>query len=112
MPETAGGASAARPSAWALPRLPQLGEIVRVTLDPDVQRPMIISAVQVLGTTPRVSGTIFCEPDDYSRPALRGAMDRAGDPGRIEGRPSRTTPIAYGHRLAPGSGIGQWEFAS
>lgn len=92
-----------------MPRHPRVGDTLLVTIDPGVQRPLIVSAVVLLD---RVSGTLFCEPDDYARPIFRGALDRRDDPARIEGRPSHLIPVAYGHRLAPGTEIGQWEYLS
>lgn len=93
-----------------MPRHPTVGEVVLVTVDLGVRRPLIVSALQTMGTTDRVSGTLCCEPDDYARPIFRGALDRQADPARIEGRPSRTCPVAYGHLLTPGTAVGQWEY--
>lgn len=98
-----------------------LGETVLVRVDTDLFRPLLVSSVTRLNylkpgsaasesiTEWRINGTIFCEPDDYMRGVFRGMLDRAGDPARIEGRPSRVNPIAYGQHLAEGDGIGQWK---
>lgn len=119
-PEVTAAPSTEPPAAPT--RTPTVGDIVLVTVDPLIQRPLIVSRVQqhvqerttngvkTLLSTPRVSGTLFCEPDDYARNLLRGAFDRQGDPARVEGRPSRVNPVAYGYMLGPGAGIGQWEF--
>lgn len=121
---TAGPSTEGLAAGPALARTPQIGEVVLVTVDagPRIRRPLMITRVdvhtveqiqdgaKVLVTTARVSGTLFCEPDDYARNFLRGAYDRAGDPARVEGRPSKVNPVAYGYKLGPGTGVGQWEF--
>lgn len=92
-----------------------------VLLDPGVRRPMIISAAGLVTIharqTPtadqrsweefRVSGTIFCEPEDHNTTAVR-TLGSLQDPARIHGRPDRYHPMVYGESLAPGTGIGQW----
>lgn len=57
----------------------------------------------------RVSGSIFCEPDDHTTPAFRNGIGSHGDPARIHGRPERTWPVAYGEYLKEGVGIGEWQ---
>lgn len=56
----------------------------------------------------RLSGVLFCEPDDHTRPLLRGAYDRPHDPARIQGRPDRQFPFLYAEFLSYGHGPGQW----
>lgn len=103
----------------AAPRV-VLGDTVLVRVDTDLWRPLLISSVTRLNFLKpgdngqpvaewRINGTIFCEPDDYMRGVFRGMLDRSGDPARIEGRPSRVNPIAYGQHLGEGDGLGQWK---
>lgn len=113
---------AAPPARSTKTRRVELGEIVLVTLEEGIQRPLLVSAagpVRIFTrVTPgagdegrvefRVSGTLFCEPDDHTRPALRGWSAGGADPARIHGRPDRLLPIAFGESLAEGAGIGQW----
>jgi len=113
-------------SSGQITRLITLGDVVLVKLDEGVRRPMIVSVVAQLpiydrihatvenptaastGKELRLSGTIFCEPEDQTLPALRSGVDRPNDPARIHGRPDRYHPIVYGEALRPGSGIGEW----
>ena len=95
------------------------GDLVMVRLDQEIQRPLQITSAEIVlvgRSTPssepprkewRVSGVLFCEPDDHSTPAFR-SLGTQDDPARIHGRPDRHLPIAYGEYLAYGSGIGQW----
>jgi hypothetical protein len=103
-----------------------LGEIVLVKLDETIRRPMIVSSVltvpiydRINATVEnpraepvrhelRISGTIFCEPEDHTLPGLRGTIETVHDPGRIHGRPDRYHTIVYGEALKPGPGIGEW----
>lgn len=105
-----------------LTSLPRIGEMLLLTVDQGVVRPFLVTAAGPIRiherATPtpedhareefRVSGTIFCEPDDHTRPALRGWSGGGTDPARITGHPDRLLPLAYGEHLAEGSGIGQW----
>lgn len=100
-----------------------IGTVVLVQIAADVARPLLITSVREIEifertslTTPptlprrerRVSGTLFCEPDDHVLPAFRGALDHPYDPARIAGRPDRLLPLAYAEHLQPGLAIGQW----
>lgn len=76
---------------------PLVGQVVLVTIDTNLVRPMLITDVYPQG----ISGTLFCEPDDTSRPAFRGC------PG-ITGIPTRLQPFARADRISPGTGIGEW----
>lgn len=97
---------------------PRIGMQVRVRLDVNVWRPLIISALPLvpIGSAmdkdpqleQRVNGTIFCEPEDHTTLALRTLGEGTRDPARIFGRPERTLPLAYVENLARGEGIGQW----
>lgn len=116
---TLGGTAAPSTKPAALGRQPAVGDLVLVKVDESIRRPMLITAcgsVLVFDRPSdasgrqefRVSGTIFCEPDDHARPAFRGALDRQGDPAAISGRPDRMLPLGYGQSLAYGTGLGQW----
>ena len=83
----------------------QNGDTVLVCIDAELWRPLIVSR---LWPGNRLSGTLCCEPDDYTRGVFRGAIDRREAPARIEGRPSTMVPVAYGRQLAEGLGLGQW----
>lgn len=101
------------PSTDARASTVQIGDLVLVRVDEGLRRPMIVTfagsvAAGGLKREFRLSGTLFCEPDDYSRPIFRGAFDRTADPARFHGRPSRTCSVAYAEFLAEGSGMGQW----
>jgi len=94
-------------------RTVQIGDIVLVRVDEGQRRPMIVTFAGQVNTGPekrefRLSGTVFCEPTDYAGPIFGGKFDRAQDPARFHGRPSKTCPVAYGECLAEGSGMGQW----
>lgn len=106
-------------------RLPQVGETVLVKVDLEVVRPLLVTAVTRLQqplpgaapgdrvpvrTTVRVSGTIFCDPEDHTRPAFRGTLDTVADPAHISGRPDRLLPLGYGELLLEGRAVGQWQF--
>ena len=90
-----------------LPAAPPItvGDMVLVWVDLTLVRPMIVTSLQAQG---RISGTLFCEPDDHTRPVFRGAIDRRNDPARIEGRPSANYPVGYGKSLQEGTGLGNW----
>lgn len=81
----------------------QVGDIVLVKVDEQVRRPLLVSAAHPDGS---VSGSIFCEPEDHTRPAFRGW--ESGDGARITGRPDRLLALGYGELLQPGSKLGQW----
>lgn len=108
-------AKALSAQAGASPR-PQIGDMVLVTMGPEIRRPLLITAagMQPIGPSSapaeafRLSGTLFCEPEDHVLPAFR-LLSTASDPARIHGRPDRLLPIAYGEHLAEGTGIGQWQ---
>lgn len=121
-PPAAGSpAPSTRPAGSTPPVVIAAGDVVLVRLDESVRRPMIVTAVvrAVIHerATPtvaeasheelRVSGTIFCDPEDHSTPAIRSTGTH-GDPARIHGRPDRFTPFVYGECLKPGMGIGEW----
>ena len=55
----------------------------------------------------RLSGTVFCEPEDHTTPAFR-LTPSATDPMRFHGRPERLTPACYATGLREGTGIGEW----
>lgn len=123
----------ARPApSTSFPRTPpnvRVGDVVLVTLEAGVRRPMLVTSTQVVPLydrftpTPdndptssrhtrvgfRVSGTIFCEPDDHTRPAFRGWTAGGADPARLHGRPDRLLPLGYGELLACGDAVGQWQ---
>jgi hypothetical protein len=92
---------AAGPSIEAI----KVGDTVLVWVDLTLVRPMIVTSLQ---PEKRISGTLFCEPDDHTRPVFRGAIDRRNDPARIEGRPSANYPVGYGKSLQEGTGLGNW----
>jgi len=83
----------------------KVGDMVLVWVDLVFVCPMIVTSLQAQG---RISGTLFCEPDDHSRPVFRGAIDRRNDPARIEGRPSANYPVGYGKSLQEGTSLGNW----
>lgn len=100
----------------------EVGDLVLVRIDEGIRRPLLVTAVATLDiperSTPtvaeasspsfRVSGTIFCEPEDHTRPAFRGWAAGGADPARITGRPDRLLPLGYGEHLVEGVGVGQW----
>ena len=99
IPAAPGGPSTDQPPAV------QVGDMVLVWVDLTLVRPMIVTSLQ---PEKRISGTLFCEPDDHTRPVFRGAIDRRNDPARIEGRPSANYPVGYGKSLQEGTGLGNW----
>jgi hypothetical protein len=104
---------------------PGPGDLVLVRIG-DHHRPMIVTVVTIVPIYTRIaatvenpqaeavrrevrlSGTIFCEPEDHTAPAFRGALDQLHDPARIHGRPDRLLNIAYAECLRQGSGVGEW----
>lgn len=99
---------------------PRIGDTVLVLLDPGVRRPLLVTFAGMVTIHERqtadvssrdefrVSGTLFCEPEDHTSTAIRTLGSRPGDPAKIYGRPDRHMPIAYAEHLAPGPAIGQW----
>lgn len=128
VPSTKGepGTRTAAPPVPPITPPPQVrvGDLVLVLVDVGIWRPLLVAQAGVVEiqarVTPtadptlqsrqelRVSGTLFCEPEDHTRPALRGWSAGGADPARISGRPDRLLPLAYGEALAEGSGLGQW----
>lgn len=116
-PAGTAGPSTERPAAPRTPAVgaPQAGDLVLVRLDAGTVRPMQVTsagyvpvgALHSPNQERRVSGVIFCEPDDHSLPAFR-MLGTTGDPARIHGRPERLLPIAYGEHLKAGTGIAEW----
>lgn len=108
------------PAASAIPSTnrPRIGDTVLVCLLRGIYRPLMVTRACVVPIHQiglpgpqeefRLSGVIFCEPEDHNTDALRGGAERPHDPARIHGRPDRLTPYAYAEALAPGDGIGQW----
>lgn len=104
----------------------RIGDTVLVHIDVNLQRPLIVSQAAMVAiparinvtagedpTAPlktefRVSGTIFAEPEDHTRPGFRGWAAGGADPARISGRPDRLLPLGYGECLAFGTAVGQW----
>lgn len=98
---------------------PQVGEVVLVKIDDTQRRPMLVTRAaltEIFAKTAdreatqefRLSGTIFCEPEDHTAPAFRGAVDKLNDPAKIWGRPDRMLPLGYAEYLGEGGGVGQW----
>lgn len=105
-------------TAWPTATRIRVSDLVLVKLDTDIIRPMLVTWVgrvrvgrplvdQEQRTEVRVSGTIFCEPDDHLTSALRG-FGAPDDPARFHGRPERYHTTIYGEQLAYGTSIGQW----
>lgn len=100
----------------------QVGDIVLVRVEEGVYRPLLVTVTGMVTVhdraTPtvephsrevfRISGTIFCEPDDHARPLFRGWTAGGTDPARVTGRPDRLLTLAYGEYLVEGPGVGQW----
>jgi hypothetical protein len=95
------------------PRRPQIGDVLLVLVDIDILRPLTVTATGQASVQegappqPVVNGVITCEPEDHTRPALRGWSAGLS---RITGRPDRQSPFAYGEFLTQGTGWGQWRF--
>lgn len=97
-----------------------VGEVVLVLIEPGIRRPMMVAShgvasiydahnsLKVVATAYRVSGTIFCEPEDHAAAIFRTQWVPAGDPARVTGRPDRLMPLCYAECLGYGHGIGQW----
>lgn len=118
----------AAPLPVAPPVVIRPGDVVYVLLEKGEIRPMTVAwigdvAVRFRESATagswstrkelRASGTIHCLPEDHSRAALRGegfapAAGLVQDPGRIWGRPSALNPVAFGEKLKPGTGVGEW----
>jgi hypothetical protein len=95
----------------------EVGDIVLLKLDEHIRRPLLVTQVgQVNIASPmqpekleiRVSGTIFCAPDDHTSLAVRTLGQGSHDPARIIGRPDRLLPLCYAEYVSEGVGIGQW----
>ena len=82
--------------------LPGVGEIVLVSLDHGIPRPLIVTSV---GSRGRVSGVICGEPEDGSLSIFR---DGVQPPALISGVPSRLQPTVCAQHLPQGHGIGEW----
>lgn len=106
---------------------PKIGDTVLVRMDPTgIERPLLITWAGMVPIydrlTPtvdnplndpikqqfRVSGVLFCEPDDHRLDIFRGALDRPHEPAKIATRPDRLFPMCYAESLAPGSRVGDW----
>lgn len=97
-----------------------VGEIVLVLIEPGIRRPLLVAShgaasvydahnsLTVVATSYRVSGTLFCEPEDHAASIFRTQWAPNGDPARVTGRPDRLMPLCYAECLGPGHGIGQW----
>ena len=98
----------------------QEGDIVLVLVEPGTHRPMLVVkqglvdvydgqiSTKVIGQSYRVSGTLFCEPEDHASMLFRAQWVPNGDPARVTGRPDRLMPNCYAESLGWGHGIGQW----
>lgn len=98
----------------------QEGDIVLVLIEPGVRRPMLVVtqgmvdvydgqiSTKVVAQSYRVSGTLFCEPQDHASMIFRVQWGPNGDPARVTGRPDRLMPNCYAECLGWGQGIGQW----
>lgn len=96
-----------------------VGDTVLVLLAEGVRRPLIISGLGIreVGRPTdlhpqrelRVSGTLFCEPEDALQGVIRQSDLGTSDPTRFHGRPDRQQPWVYAEHLAEGGGIGQWQ---
>jgi hypothetical protein len=113
-------APSAAPSTRPAPRhVPiEVGDIVLLKLDESIRRPLLVSWVGQVDVAlpsarephyePRVSGTLFCQPDDHATPAIRTLGEGSPDPARITGRPDRLLPQCYAEYVREGMGIGEW----
>jgi len=95
----------------------EVGDTVLVKLEEGVRRPLLITRIGPVNIAPpmqpevhesRVSGILFCEPDDHSTIAVRTLGQGSRDPARITGRPDRHLPLCYAEDLREGMGIGEW----
>lgn len=80
----------------------EVGDILLVKVDEDLRRPMLVTLRWADGSA---SGTLFCEPDDYSCPVFRG-WSRAD--ARISMAVRSTVLLGYGVKLRPGLELGEW----
>lgn len=94
-----------------------IGDLVLVKLDEHIRRPLLVSSVHQINVAPpmqearletRISGTLFCEPEDHSTPAIRSLGQGTPDPARITGRPDRHQTGCYAEHLKEGMGLGEW----
>lgn len=100
------------------PSVVELGDIVLLKLDEAVRRPLLVTwigpvdisspSAQTPQIETRISGTLFCQPEDHSTPALRTLGQLSHDPARIHGRPDRLLPQCYAECVREGVGVGEW----
>ena len=81
-----------------------IGDTLLVKLDENIRRPLIVTKVK----DGRVCGTLFCEPDDRTTPAIRTLGQGSSDPARIVGSPDRHATTVYAEHLQEGMGLGEW----
>lgn len=96
----------------------EVGDIVLLKLDEHVRRPLLVTWIGPVDTAApdshtshfetRVSGTLFCQPDDHSTVALRTLGQISQDPARIVGRPDRLLPQCYAECVREGMEVGEW----
>lgn len=115
------------PPPQEAPPQPQIGDTVLVRMDPTgIERPLLITWAGMVPIydrlTPtvdnplndpikqqfRVSGVLFCEPDDHRLDIFRGALDRPHEPAKIATRPDRLFPMCYAESLLAGGRVGDW----
>lgn len=97
----------------------EVGDVVLVLIEPGLRRPLLVVkqgmvdvhdgqiSTAIIGQSYRVSGTIFCEPEDHAALIFRMGWP-GGDPARVTGRPDRLLPFCYAEALGFGQAIGQW----
>lgn len=95
----------------------RIGDTVLVKLDEHIRRPLLVSSVHTVNVALpmqpvslqwRISGTLFCEPEDHSTPAIRTLGQGSPDPARITGRPDRHQTCCYAEHLKEGMSLGEW----
>lgn len=96
------------------------GDVVLVLIEPGIRRPLLVTteglrdvydglqSTKIVAQSYRVSGTLFCEPEDHASMIFRSQWAPNGDPGRVTGRPDRLMPNCYAECLGWGHGVGQW----
>ena len=115
------GGPGAAPSTTRRPLQPvREGDVVLVLIEPGTRRPLLVVrqgmvevydgqlSTKVIGESYRVSGVLFCEPEDHAAMVFRSQWAPNGDPARVTGRPDRLLPLAYAESLGHGQGLGQW----
>jgi hypothetical protein len=97
-----------------------VGDIVLVLIEPGIRRPLLVThegvqavydgqfSATIIRQDYRVSGSLFCEPEDRSALLFRARWAPNGDPARVGQPPDRLMPLSYCEHLGPGTGIGQW----